>query len=36
MGDGRADGLSAIGDGGRAAVSFMLDTDGTGLEKMIR
>ena len=36
VGDGRADGLSAIGDGGRAAVSFMLDTDGTGLEKMIR
>ena len=31
--DGRADKLSAIGDGGRTAVSFMLD--GTGLEKMI-
>ena len=36
MGDGRAEGSSATGDRGRAAVSFMLDTAGTGLEKMIR
>ena len=30
MGDGRAEGSSAIGDGGQAAVSLMPDTDGTG------
>ena len=30
MGDGRAEGLSAIGDGGQAAVSLMSDIDGTG------
>ena len=30
MGDGRAEGSSAIGDGGRAAVSLMTDLDGTG------
>ena len=30
MGDGRAEGSSAIGDGGQAAISFMLDVDGTG------
>ena len=30
MGDGRAEGSSAIGDGGQAAVSFMPDIDGTG------
>ena len=31
MGDGRAEGWSAIGDRGQAAVSLMLDVDGTGL-----
>ena len=30
MGDGRAEGLSAIGDGGQAAMSLMPDVDGTG------
>ena len=30
MGDGRAEGPSAIGDGGQAAVSLMPDVDGTG------
>ena len=30
MGDGRAEGSSAIGDGGPAAVSFTQDVDGTG------
>ena len=30
MGDGRAEGSSAIGDGGQAAVSLMPDIDGTG------
>ena len=30
MGDGRAEGSSAIGDGGQAAVSLMPDVDGTG------
>ena len=30
MGDGRAEGLSAIGDGGQASISLMPDTDGTG------
>ena len=29
MGDGRAGGSSAIGDGGQDAVSLMLNTDGT-------
>ena len=29
MGDGRAEGLSAVGDRGRAAVSLMPDFDGT-------
>ena len=29
VGDGRAEGSSAIGDGGQAAVAHMLDTDGT-------
>lgn len=29
MGDGRAEGSSAVGDGGRAAVSLTPDTDGT-------
>ena len=30
MGDGRAEGLSAIEDGGQAAISVMSDVDGTG------
>ena len=30
MDDGRAEGSSAIGDGGQAATSFMPDVDGTG------
>ena len=30
MGDGRAEGSSATGDGGRAAVSLTPDVDGTG------
>ena len=30
MGDGRAEGLSAIEDGGQAAISVMPDVDGTG------
>ena len=29
MGDGRTEGLSAIGDGGQAAISLMPDVDGT-------
>ena len=29
MGDGRAERLSAIGDGGQAITSLMPDTDGT-------
>ena len=29
MGDGRAEGSSAIGDGGPAAISLVPDTDGT-------
>ena len=28
MGDDRAEGSSAIGDGGQAAISFMPDTEG--------
>ena len=28
MGDGRAEGSSAIGEGGQAAISLMPDTDG--------
>ena len=28
VGDGRAEGSSAVGDGGQAAVSLRLDTDG--------
>ena len=31
MGDGRAEGLSAIGDGGQAVISPTPDVDGTGL-----
>ena len=30
MGDGGTEGLSAIGDGGQAAISLMPDVDGTG------
>ena len=30
MGDGRAEGSSAIGDGGQAAMSLTPDVDGTG------
>ena len=30
MGDGRAEGSSAIGDGGRAAIPLTPDLDGTG------
>ena len=30
MGDGRAEGLLAIGDGGQAEISLMPDADGTG------
>ena len=30
MGDGAAEGSSAIGDGGQAIISLMLDDDGTG------
>ena len=30
MGDGRAEGSSAIGDGGKAAISLTPDVDGTG------
>ena len=30
VGDGRAEGSSARGDGGQAAASFPLDADGTG------
>ena len=29
MGDGKIEGLSAIGGGGQAAISFMPDADGT-------
>ena len=29
MGEGRAEGSSAIGDGGQAAISLMPDADGT-------
>ena len=30
MGDGRAEGSSAIGDGGQAVISLTPDNDGTG------
>ena len=30
MGDGRAEGSSAVGDGGRAAISLTPDIDGAG------
>ena len=35
MGDGRAQGLSAIGDGGQAAVSLTPDVDGTGSRSLL-
>ena len=35
MGDGRAEGSSAIGDGGRAAISLMSDIDGTGTGSLL-
>ena len=35
MGDGRAEGSSAIGDGGQAAVSLMPDADGTGSGSLV-
>ena len=30
VGDGRTEGLSAVGDGGQTAISLMPDADGTG------
>ena len=30
MGEGRAEGLSGVGDGGQATISLTSDTDGTG------
>ena len=35
MGDGRAEGSSATGDGGQAGVSLMPDTDGTGSDSLL-
>ena len=35
MGDGRAEGLSAIGDVGQAAISLMTDVDGTGFGSLL-
>ena len=35
MGDGRAKGSSAIGDGGRAAISLMPHADGTGADTLL-
>ena len=35
MGDGKAEGSSAIGDGGQAAVSLMPDIDGTGSDSLL-
>ena len=35
MGDGRAEGSSAVGDGGQAAVSLMPDADGTGAGSLL-
>ena len=35
MGDGRAEGSSAMGDGGQAAVSLMPDVDGTGSSSLL-
>ena len=35
MGDGRAEGWSAIGDGGRAAIAPMPDVDGSGAGSLL-
>ena len=35
MGDGRAKGWSAIGDGGQAAISLTPDTDGAGSDSLL-
>ena len=35
MGDGRAEGLSAIGDGGQVAISLIPDTDGIGAGSLL-
>ena len=35
VGDGRAEGSSAIGDGGQAAVSLTSDVDGTGFGSLL-
>ena len=35
MGDGRAEGLSAIGDRGQAAISLTPDVDGTGSDSLL-
>ena len=36
MGDGRAEGLSAIGDGGQAAISLTPDVDHTGTGVLLK
>ena len=36
MGDGRAEGSSAIGDGGQAAISLTPDVDGTGSGSLLK
>ena len=35
MGDGRAEGSSAIGDGGQAAISLTPGVDGTGSDSLL-
>ena len=35
MGDGRAEGSSATGDGEQAAISLTLDVDGTGSHSLL-
>ena len=35
MGDSRAEGSSAIGDGGQAAISLQSDVDGTGSDSLL-
>ena len=35
VGDGRAEGLSAIGDGGQAAMSLILNIDGIGSDSLL-
>ena len=35
MGDGRAEGSSAVGDGGQAAISLTPDVDGTGCGSLL-